>query len=222
MAFMAMMIAFATGSAFSSEARKIRKDLYLKDKSGLLNIVQLAEAELSLSEVLDRDIQILEQHKDVLQRKINLNKSGFTRSLTGFIVLGGINFASSSIANAHSKYINSLWNGDGDLSIKFTDGVVGVTSWFGLINESHKTQYDQEKFKQLCKDYPELAPRVMVALAAAAVAMVSGLWCIKKVYNMCKFNSISVSMYITKCKTRIERDEAIVAQLKQLKYSAGF
>src|ERR1700722_17687818 len=91
---------FATGSMLSisnSDQRKIRKDLYLKYEHGLVNAVQLTESGLSLSEVIDRDIQILDQHKDLLQYKIKMNKSGFGRSLIDGIFLGGINAISANI-----------------------------------------------------------------------------------------------------------------------------
>ena len=186
----------------------------------MINAVQLTESELSLSEVLDRDIQILDQHKDSLQYKIKTNKSGFARSLTGGIVLGGINAVSANIAQSELKDISSLWNGDGSLSLKVLDSAVGIGSWFGAINEFQKDQYNREKAKQLFKDYPELGSKAVILAGASVVAMVSGLWCIKKVYNMFKFNPFSVSFYIAKCKRRINRDEVIIAQLRQLKYDA--
>lgn len=223
MFFMTMMMVFATHSLLpisTNDQRKIRKDLYVKYDNSLLNAVQLAEPGLTLSAVIERDIQILEQHKDVLQYKIKTNKSGFVRSLTGGIVLGGINVASAAIVQSEGKYITSVWNGDGS-RFKVLDPVVGIGSWFGAINEIQKDQYNREKAKQLLKDYPELGPKFAILAGASVVAIVAGLWCIKKVYNMFKFNPVSVSQYIAQCKKRIDRDQMIIAQLQQLKYEAG-
>ena len=224
MFFVTMMMVFATHSLLSistNDQRKIRKDLYLKYDNSLLNAVQLTEPGLTLSEVLERDIQILDQHKDALQYKIKINKSGFGRSLAGGIVLGGINVGSAAIVQSEAQYINSLWNGDGDLSLKVSDGVVIIKSWLGIINEDQKNQHNLKKAKQLFKDYPELGSRFAIFVGASVVAIVSGLWCIKKVYNMFKFNPVSVSQYIAQCKKRIDRDQMIIAQLQQLKYDAG-
>jgi hypothetical protein len=214
------LLVLNTASVFSmSEAdkRTIRKELYFNYQTGCINAATLAEDELSLLEVIERDIQILNQHQDLVQRKINLSKRGFTHSLVGGIFLGGINMISGSIARAQSKYINSLWNGDGNSSIKLSDYWVDIQSYFGAINEKHKAQYDIEKFKQLCKDYPELPYNVLIASTAGIVTVITGLWCIKKVYDMCRHNSFSVSMYIAKCKARIDRDQAIIVRLKEVK-----
>src|SRR5436190_4710537 len=101
------------------EARVIRKNLYaLQDK---ISQEQLIESGLTICEVIDRDLEILTAHKDMLLQKIDKQKGFVVQKLlptmqgalaltTGAVasILGTFSFSASEWANKRWKNRPSL------------------------------------------------------------------------------------------------------------------
>lgn len=72
------------GSLLCNNERAIRKHLEFLYKNYAINYVQIAENNMSLLDVIDRDIMILEKHMAHLQNKIDKNKRLWAQTISPF------------------------------------------------------------------------------------------------------------------------------------------
>ena len=68
----------------TNEKRIIRKELYSNYENNRINTATLAENGLTVLDIIDRDIQILSEHKNMLQSKVDSGKGFFVRRQVGW------------------------------------------------------------------------------------------------------------------------------------------
>jgi hypothetical protein len=211
-------------SVCANDARAIRKDLQEKYAQGLLNECQLMEDGLTFAEVLDRDIKIIEDHKTVLNWRIDGYKHVFARSVVPFIkglgavIFGTVSAGTGLFAVGGTTWSNNVWNGQEDFRIKITDFVVKTGSSWGFLNSNQVAKYNLEKCEVISKNNPGFKEITLAAPVAGAISFLTGLLFIKAAISTYKHHD-RLDESIAKWKKRIQRDNGIIVALKQLKYN---
>ncbi len=209
--------------AFSYDARAIRKDLKAKYAHNLINKSQLAEDGVSLLEVLDRDIQIMEKDKERLQRAMDDHKGIIERSIVPFFkkvgtaVTGGLSATTGLLALGGSSWLLEHWTGERNYGIKATDAIVKKGAFFGL-NQKDVDRYNQNKFDFLINTVQGFKESVVLVPIFAVTSIVSGYLFMKMARSAWNHHA-QLDAKIAKWKASIDRNDAIIAQLKDLKWA---
>ncbi len=109
-----LMIVSPAQLLFSYQSRDIRSDLKFKYENNLLNECQLSEEVFDFIDVLDRDINIMEEHKANIERLVDKNKGYFRRSVVPFLKtvwttkLATLSVAMAFVASMPSEMINQI------------------------------------------------------------------------------------------------------------------
>jgi hypothetical protein len=207
------------------DAYVIRKDLQEKYAQGLLNEVHLMEKDATFVEVLDRDIFIMEYHKINLMQRISSYKGVFARTIVptfkslGASIWAGTSIGSLCLAIVSKTMVDDLRNGNGNLDIKGNDFFFNLASKLGAINRMDTFKYVYAKEEELAKRHPEYPLMVMATPIAGAISLISGLLFIKSVVSLYKYSG-KLDEAIMKLKKRVDRDNAIIGRLKELRYQA--
>lgn len=216
-----------TGSIFSSPffydiSYDIRKDLQAKHAQGLLVECMLIESDLSLEQVLDRDIRIMQDYNDCLKLRVKFHKGFWIRtilpSLKAFATsfTGTLSAGTGLLAIGGTSWVNEKWEGKDNPAIKASDVCMNIGSWMGLIDDSQIAEYNQNKLQEICKKYPQFMGITVLVPVAGAISVVSGLLFIKMAISWYRHDG-KMNMAIAKLQKRINRNNAIIYQLKQLK-----
>jgi hypothetical protein len=189
-------------NAESAEERRIREELYEKCKYNILTAVQLQEAGLTLDRVVDRDLEIMNNHKRALaikkedyiknckeaeQQPTSLAKKAYK------IVTAGVCLVSTSVALFTTDLI-----------------LADLKSVLPTINNYRLS----EKLLYLLDDEPKLCNRITFTTGIALLAGVSGVLFVKASKI---FQSYQNAKKIRKIEQRIQKDRAVIVQLKQIK-----
>jgi len=216
MFLMLNLLVFSAVSLFSmneADKRAIRKELYLNYENDCINRITLAENDLSLSEVIDRDIEILSEHKDLLQNKISFCKNAFKTDL----FLGGIHGSVSFLMGL--SCVGSFTQ----MQERAEDYVSGKTgSWFiDKVVYNALSSWDYNKFvKENAGDIVKSDSRMkelsnIMGISALMTIIFGGMF-LKKAFYVCSYAS-SLHGYIQKLQQHFKRDQAIILQLKEIK-----
>ena len=218
------LVVFLMGSVCADNPYLIRKDLQEKYAKDLLNECQLIEDGLTFVEVLDRDIAIMEEHKKALHWIIGVEKNKFGRAIGSFFktvtafVSGSLCVGSSIFVASGTPWVVERWNGKGNWPMKIKDCVVNTGVWLDVIGDSEVYKHLQTKRGEVIKNNPFFREIALTLPVMGAIAVVSGLVFTKMVISLCR-QDIVLNRFVAKMKKRIERDNAIIAKLKELKYS---
>jgi hypothetical protein len=219
-----ILVVIGTGSIFADESpRAIRKDLKEKYVQGQLDECHLAEDGLTFAEVLDRDITIMENHKKYLTREISSCKRGFRRDIViaakalESLVFAGVSIGSGLLALGGSIWVNDLWSGSGNISIKLASIYNYIAPYMWLLSKADVDKRQQQKFYQISsknEDFKEIASLVP---PMGMISVLSGILFMKAAVSLCKHDRV-LDMTIARLKKRVKHDNAIIAKLKELRY----
>ncbi len=205
------------------DKRAIRKELYTNYKNDQINAATLSETGLSLSEVIDRDIQILSEHKVVLQKSIDFCKGNYVRKFIpfmnglGVVCSGGLSGGTGLFAALGFEWCKKVYYG-GDIQNKWQNWVVDKAADWELISYKEYCRELAQRFDLKAKENPGFLAISLAVPAAAAVSLFSGLVCISCIYNTCKYQG-NVNSCLEKFRKQMKRDQAIIAQLKEIKHT---
>jgi hypothetical protein len=214
----------AVGTTFSYDACAIRRDLEAKYAHNLINECQLIEDGISLLEVIDRDIRIMEDHKQLMQQNIDLRNGAFIRSIAPFLqkiiaaVAGGVSLATGLGAVAIGSWSQQVWNGETDRSIKITDALVKTGSFFKILNGNDVWSYYGDKTNHLCRTVKGYQESLILTPVLGAVSIAASCFFIATVLSVWGYQA-RVNAAIAIFQDHINRDNAIIAQLKELKWA---
>jgi hypothetical protein len=207
----------------NQEARVIRKNLYaLQDK---ISQEFLIEPGLTICEVIDRNLEILTAHKDMLLQKIDKQKGFVVQKLfpalqnalaltTGAVasILGTFSFSAS-------EWANKRWKNRPSLLIADVIAIFGDRyEWDQYIQ--HRQVFLKEKsFGELKDDLKHLQTDIGPILPfTTAIALVAGSVFTYSAYWLWKHKSKTAAK-VAKIQQRFDRDQRIIARLKELKYA---
>ncbi|HSC24756.1 MAG TPA: hypothetical protein VLB80_00870 [Candidatus Babeliales bacterium] len=203
-----------------SEKRAIRKELYSNYEHNRINTATLAENDLTLSEVIDRDIQLLFDHKNVLQAKIDLCKSTSVRSTVPFLnklaagFFGSITLLTGTIhAIAADKVRQATQNGN--LFKKTGNLYTDYVAYYQMTTSDYEKVVAQNLAWKLNQN-PEVIKAVEWLLPSFFLALASGGVCLTILYHICRYHG-KLNACTKKLQKRFERDQAIIVQLKEIK-----
>lgn len=217
MFFMTMMMALATSSMLpmsDSEERAIRKDLYLNYENDQINTFTLAEDGLTLSEVIDRDITILSQHKYSLQRRMTFCKGAVKSDLFVGGFWGGSSILSGLICSSSFGKIKDLIQNDyasGKTGVWFVDKVA-----YNLLSPMDYEEFVKKNLSAIAKCDPKINAFIDTTCITAAVTVICGLLFLNKLCNVCGY-ARTLYRYIQKTQKHVERDQAIIDRLAAIK-----
>jgi len=206
-----------------SQARIIRKELYAAHANNMLNCSQFITPGLNMHDAVDRDLSIMIEHKNLLQGKIDAHNGYIARAFvpfvnkTGMALFGTIFATSGSFAIAGSDWINRVWNGKTDVRVALADFFVNTGSWLGALDAKGVMQYNEDKIKFLDKENPTFMNMAKCVPVAAAISVISGLLFISSLHAVLTYHS-TLRTQVEKIKLRFDRDQAVIAKLKEIKY----
>lgn len=218
-----LLIAVCSSFLCANNPRVIRKDLQEKYALGLLDRYQLIEQGLSLEEVLDRDIRIMQDYKKYLELRISFNKGIFVRNIlplfkaVSALIAGGVSASTGIFAISGTSWLKDKWEGKGDLGTRISDSVFETLWSWNLLKDSQVAQYMQDRFDHFKKTNPKLQEVIVMTSAAGVISILSGLLCIKLATSLYKHNG-KLDASIAKWRQKVQNSSAIIGQLKKLKY----
>jgi len=224
--FIFNLLVLNTASIFSMseiDKRAIRKELYSNYENDRINVATLSEIGLTLPEVIDRDIEILSEHRDLLQKKIDFCKSSYVRTFlpffnkVGIVFTGGLSSVTGLFAIGGSQWWKKIYDGGGVQDRWYNWFVDKAADWeFISHNEYYKELVQRFQLKE--KENPGFVVVGLAVPAAAAISIFSGLVFMSCLYNAYKYQG-NVNIRIQKISERLKRDQAIIAQLKEIKHT---
>jgi hypothetical protein len=199
-----------------TDERAIRKELYANYENGRINPITLSEIGLTLEEVIDRDIDILDDHKYALQRRLTFCKSAITDDffLGGFWL--GSSAAAGFICSALVEKINDIIRNDyasGKSGVWLVDNVA-----YNFLSSIEYRRFVKENLSAIAKCDPKMQTLVNATLITGTATIVCGLLFFNKVCKVLDYAK-TLYRYIQKAQQHIERDQAIIAQLKEIKHT---
>ncbi len=206
-----------------ADKRAIRKELYANYENDRINIATLSESGLTVSEVVGRDIQILSEHKVVLQKKVDFCKGTYVRSFVpfmnklGIVFSGGISSATGLFAIGGFQWCKKIYYG-GDVQDKWLNWFVDKSADWEFISHNEYYQLLGQRLQLKDKENPGFVAVGLAIPVAAAISMFSGLVFMSCLYNACKYQG-NVNICLEKFRKQIKRDQAIIAQLKEIKHT---
>lgn len=209
-------------SMTEEDKRAIRKELYENHANGQINVATLSETGLSLSEVIDRDIQILSEHKVVLQKNIDFCKGNYVRNFVpfmkgvGVVSTGGFCAATGLFAAFGFEWCKKIYYG-GDAQDKWQNWIVDKAADWELISYKEYCRELAQRFDLKVKENPGFLAISLAVPVAAAASVISGVVCMSCIYNACKYEG-SINALLIKFRKQMKRDQAIIAQLKEIKH----
>jgi hypothetical protein len=217
--FILNLLVLNTASIFSmseDEKRAIRKELYSNYENDRVNAATLSEAGLTLEEIIDRDIEILDMHQYVLQRRLAFCKSAFKNDLfLGCLWGGSFLFAGFTCGTSVGKISDIMHNDypSGKSGVWFVDNVA-----YNLLSSIDYRRFVKENVSSIAKCDPKMQSLLDVMLVTGVATIVCGLLFSKKVFNILDYAK-TLYRYIQRTQQRVERDQAIIAQLKEIKHT---
>lgn len=219
------MLALTTASIYpmsEDDKREIRKELYANYEIDQITVASLSVPGLTLSEIIDRDIQILSEHKAVLQKKIDFCKGSYMRwfipfmGKLGIVFTGSLSAVTGLFAAGGFQWCKKIYN-DGDVQDRWYNWFVDTAADWDIIslNEYYK---ELKRFELKEKAHPGFTAVCLTVPVAAAFSAFSGLACISCLYNVCKHPG-AVNACLSKFKKQMKRDHAIIVQLKEIKHT---
>lgn len=205
----------------TNEKRIIRKELYSNYENNRINTATLAENGLTVLDIIDRDIQILSEHKNMLQSKVDSGKGFFVRSFMPFInklmavSLGSFSTATGLFAVGGSEWCKNAYNSGGLSNSWYNWGVDTAAHW----NFMSRTDYNKELMQRIDiinKQNPGFLEVSAAVPVAAVISTISGLLFAKVMFDIYRYHG-RLNAYVQKVQKRFERDQAIIAQLKEIK-----
>gem|GEM_PF-4774987 len=223
----------------SQEARLIRKNLYSQYDNGVITYAQLAEPGMTMQDVIERDLQVMIEHKQKLQLKLDGYKGFFVRRfvpglrVVAMFVTGTISSVTGLFAYGGSVWVNNTIK-KGDLqtdmldgAINFTDPLVEYFSQKGMLSQKDVKEYNEEvmrykveKFQRMDRENPGFKEVAVLAPFAAMISAISGLLFLSSLYSLCTYKG-KITAAMEKVQKRFNRDQAIIGQLKELQYTLG-
>jgi hypothetical protein len=206
-----------------NDKRTIRKELYANYANDRINGATLAENGLTLLEVIDRDIQILSDHNALLQKNVDFHKSPFVRNFApfinklGIIFMGGISSATGIFAVGGFQWCKKIYNG-GDVQSRWYNWFVDTAANWDVISYKEYFEEIAQRLKLKEKENPGFLAVGAAVPVAAAFSVVSGLVCMSGIYNAYKYQG-NINTHVQKMQKKIKRDQAIIAQLKEIKHN---
>ncbi len=202
------------------DKRAIRKELYANYANGQLNVVTLSESGLTVSEVIDRDIQILSEHKNVLLKKMDVYKSRIVWDpafdKVGIVFSGAIFGLACGVHHLAAETIRDFTN-NGKLLTHTGNWFTDYVEYFQMSTREYKKLIAQNLTIKAAQD-PEAVIAGACLLPAYAILSVAGVICLKKIYNV-MVHPYKLRRCLVKVKNRFDRDQAIIVQLKEIKHT---
>lgn len=208
----------------ANNPHQIRKDLQEKYAQGLIDKYELAEENIRLQEVLDRDIQIMQDYKKYLESKISWPKGIYARKIVPFfkgtfaLMTASLSITSSVIAYGGNLWIKNKWEGKDNIVGMGADNIVKIGKSWGFFADKDVEEYNKKKLEELRKAHPEFDHMVMTSSIAGAVSFLSGLLFIKLITSLYTYHA-RLDASIAKWQQKKKDCNAIIGQLKRLKYS---
>ncbi len=131
----------------------------------------------------------------------------------------GVIFATTgSFAILGSDWVSKVWNGQNDTRVWLADHLVNAGSCLGALTPQDKTQYMTDKVNYLNQQNPGFMHIAAIAPVAGVISVISGVLFVKCFYDVYRYKS-NLDSYVKRVKIRLERDQRVIAQLKEIKYS---
>jgi hypothetical protein len=217
------LLVLNTVSIFSmseDDKRAIRKELYSNYKNDRINAIILAETGLTLSEVIDRDIQILSEHEKVLLKKMDIYKNRMiwdpAFDKVGVVFSGAI-FSSAAFIHAIAAEKIKEFTNDGKLLVRTGNWFTDYVEYFQMSTCEYKNLVAKNLSIKAAQD-PEATIACLCVLPAYIITGTAAVICLKKIYDVLR-NPYKLRACFQKVKNRFERDQAIIAQLKEIKHT---
>jgi hypothetical protein len=199
-----------------TDKRAIRKELYANYENDRINVVTLSEVSLTLEEVIDRDIDILDEHTYALQRRLTFCKGAFKNDLYSGCFWGGSFLLAGFTCGDSIGKISDIMHNDypsGKSGVWFIDNVA-----YNLLSSIEYRRFVKENISSIAKCDPKMQSLLDVMLVTGVATIVCGLLFSKKVFNILEYAK-TLYRYIQRAQQRVERDQAIIAQLKEIKHT---
>ncbi len=198
------------------DKRAIRKELYANYANGRINAATLYESGLTLEEVIDRDIDILDDHKYELQSRLGFCKGAIKSDLfLGCFWGGSFLLAGFTCGDSIGKIDNIMHNDylSGKSGVWIVDNIA-----YNLLSSVEYRRFVKENMSSITKSDPKMQSLLNVMLVTGIATIVCGLLFSKKVCNILDYAK-TLYRYIQKTQRRVERDQAIIVQLKEIKHT---
>jgi hypothetical protein len=198
------------------DKRAIRKELYTNYENDRINAATLSEVGLTVSEIIDRDIQILSEHKSVLLKKMDVYKARlvcdpvFDKVIAGF---SGVIATFSCVMHAAGSEIITECTRDGKLNINtgnwFTDYLAyfQMPDTYAITATGHVFIKDQ----QMTRACQWVLPFYIMTIVGSGI-------CLKKIFDIIA-HPRQLRASLAKVKNCFDRDQAIIVQLKEIKHT---
>jgi hypothetical protein len=207
-------------SMSDSEKLAIRKELYSNYENDRINSATLVEDGLTLTEVIDRDIQILSEHKNVLLKKMDVYKGRMiwdpAFDKVGVVFSGTIAAVACAIHALASETIREFTN-NGQLLVNTGNWSTDYVEYFKMSTREYKNLIRKNLATKASQD-PEAMLACLCVLPAYIITFVAGGMCLKKIYDVFR-SPRKWNACIQEAQKRFERDQAIVVQLKEIKHT---
>jgi len=230
-ALIAVAMAFGLATALPAQELTVQQEqarlatLWNLNNSNALSIAQFVEKDSSIATIIDRDIALLEKDSEQA-RKQKASAEGFgSRIVPNFlkavaVTSGSVAAVGGIFSVVASSAAYKVWNGSDSLAERIGFGFLGTI--FGNYSEdSINTRMDYLTRMSPDKEYNKIALSFGVAspFVAAASLVLAGI---------CKYTSgknsayrANNAAYIKAMQDQFERNQVIIAKLKQIKYDNG-
>ncbi len=215
--------------AFTAQQKQVRlSTLWNLHANNALTIAQFIENEHSMGTIIDRDIMLLEKDSEqALKQKASAEGFISNKMIPGMlkgvaVISGGIATLGAAFSGISTLAAYRVWNKDNDSQVSYP-GFLTAFYLAILTNGGARTEAEKRANTLVDDDHPNKSHN-SIALASGSVAPFTAVAALVLAgvskYTFSKNTSLNNKNadFIQEKQDQFNRDQTIIAQLKQLKY----